>query len=366
MRILMIIDGLPGGGAEKTVLTLSSGLTELGHQVTLFSLRKVCDYAIPEGIDFQIVQDTCKKPWRKLTEIPRRARLLDRAIEKAERSGKFDVVFSHLHKTDRIVAHSRVLDRDKVWFCVHGMFSFSYLRHRSGLSRWFKHYKIRHTYENRNVVAVYGAVLHDLSEVLAIPLRRKAVIHNPFDIPEIQRLAEAPFEMQGQDYIIHVGRFHEHKRHDRLLRAFALSKIDASLVLMGKGSDAKINQLKQLAAKLGIENKIVFRPFETNPYPWIKGARLLVLSSDCEGFGNVLVESIICQTPPVSTNCPGGPAEILTGPLARGLTALTDESLAKTLAELYASPPVVDRETIASFGINAICQQYIALVDNQK
>ncbi|WP_165852726.1 glycosyltransferase, partial [Enterobacter roggenkampii] len=25
MRILMIIDGLPGGGAEKTVLTLSSG-----------------------------------------------------------------------------------------------------------------------------------------------------------------------------------------------------------------------------------------------------------------------------------------------------------------------------------------------------
>ncbi len=62
MRILMIIDGLPGGGAEKTVLTLSSGLTELGHQVTLFSLRKVCDYAIPEGIDCQIVQDTCKKP----------------------------------------------------------------------------------------------------------------------------------------------------------------------------------------------------------------------------------------------------------------------------------------------------------------
>ena len=219
MRILMIIDGLPGGGAEKTVLTLSSGLIEMGHQVSLFSLRKVCDYAIPEGIDFQVIQDTCKKPWRKLTEIPRRARLLDNAIKQAERSGKFDVVFSHLHKTDRIVAHCRALERDKVWFCVHGMFSFSYLRHRSGLSRWFKHYKIRHTYENRNVVAVSAAVLKDLSETLAIDLRRQAVIHNPFDIPEIQRLADEPYEMQGQDYLIHVGRFHEHKRHDRLLRA---------------------------------------------------------------------------------------------------------------------------------------------------
>ena len=90
-----------------------------------------------------------------------------------------------------------------------------------------------------------------------------------------------------------------------------------------------------------------------------------MLSSDCEGFGNVLVESIICQTPPVSTNCPAVLLRSLLAP-ARGLTALTDESLAKTLAELYASPPVVDRETIASFGINAICQQYIALVDNQN
>jgi glycosyltransferase involved in cell wall biosynthesis len=246
------------------------------------------------------------------------------------------------------------------------MFSFSYLRHRSGLSRWFKHLKIRHTYENRNVVAVSGAVLKDLSETLALNLRRKAVIHNPFDIPEIQRLADAPFEMQGKDYIIHVGRFHEHKRHDRLLRAFALSKIDTTLVMMGNGSDAQIRKLKQLAAELGIENKTVFRPFDSNPYPWIKGARLLVLSSDCEGFGNVLVEAIICQTPPVSTNCPGGPAEILTGALARGLAELNDASLAKTLADIYTAPPVVGDATIASFGINAICQQYIALVDNQK
>ena len=365
MRILMIIDGLPGGGAEKTVLTLSSGLTEMGHQVSLFSLRKVCDYPIPEGIDFQVIQDTCSKPWRKLTEIPRRAELLDRAIAQAEKSGKFDVVFSHLHKTDRIVAHSRVLDRDKVWFCVHGMFSFSYLRHRRGLSRWFKHYKIRHTYENRNVVTVSSAVLRDLTQTLDIAVRRQAVIHNPFDIPTIQQLANEPFEMQGQDYIIHVGRFHEHKRHDRLLRAYALSQIDAPLVMMGSGSDARIEQLKQLAVELGIENKVLFRSFVPNPYPWIKGAHLLALSSDCEGFGNVLVEAIICQTPPVSTNCPGGPVEILTGELARGLSEVNDEALAKTLSDIYRHPPVVDSDTIASYGINAICQQYIALVDNQ-
>jgi glycosyltransferase involved in cell wall biosynthesis len=338
----------------------------MGHQVSLFSLRKACDYPIPEGIDFQIIQDTCHKPWRKLSEITRRANQLDKAIEQAEQSGKFDVIFSHLHKTDRIVSHSRVLDRDKVWFCVHGMFSFSYLRHRRGLSRWLKHLKISHTYQHRNVVAVSGAVLHDLSSALGIKLRRTAVIHNPFNIPSIRQHADEPFEMQGQDYIIHVGRFHEHKRHDRLLRAYAQSNIDAPLVMMGNGSDAKIAQLKNLAAELGIAQKVIFRAFVPNPYPWIKGARLLVLSSDCEGFGNVLVEAIICQTPVVSTNCPGGPAEILTGPLARGLSDLTDDALAKTLSDIYTHPPALGSDTIASYGISAICQQYIDLVDDKK
>lgn len=35
MRILMIIDGLPGGGAEKVVLTLCQGMQQQGHDVSL-------------------------------------------------------------------------------------------------------------------------------------------------------------------------------------------------------------------------------------------------------------------------------------------------------------------------------------------
>lgn len=366
MRILMIIDGLPGGGAEKTVLTLSRGLVEMGHNVSLFSLRKVCDYPLPEGVDYQVIQDRCKKPWRKLTELCRRARLLDEAISKAQEQGKFDIVFSHLHKTDRIVAHTRVIDRDKIWYCVHGMFSFSYLRNRHGISRWFKRAKIRHVYENAQVVAVSNAVLHDLTENLGIHLKRRAVIHNPFDIQGIQQLAEEPFEMQGQSYIIHVGRFHEHKRHDRLLRAFAKSGIESQLVTMGNGNHKQIERLQVLATELGISDRVQFRQFVPNPYPWIKHARQLVLSSDCEGFGNVLVEAIICQTPTVSTRCPGGPSEILTGDLARGLSEMSDDSLAHTMQDVWHNPPVIDSSTISAYGIEAICQQYIALADTQR
>lgn len=75
--------------------------------MSLISLRDVCEYPLPEGLDYQVVADRCRKPWRKLTELSRRARQLDAAVVRAEQQGQFDLVLSNLHKTDRIVARSR-------------------------------------------------------------------------------------------------------------------------------------------------------------------------------------------------------------------------------------------------------------------
>jgi hypothetical protein len=49
MRILFVIDGLPGGGAEKVVLTLAAQFLRDGDRVSLISLRDVCEYPLPEG-----------------------------------------------------------------------------------------------------------------------------------------------------------------------------------------------------------------------------------------------------------------------------------------------------------------------------
>ncbi|MDN7206297.1 glycosyltransferase, partial [Klebsiella pneumoniae] len=87
MRILFVIDGLPGGGAEKVVLTLAAQFLRDGDRVSLISLRDVCEYPLPEGLDYQVVADRCRKPWRKLTELSRRARQLDAAVVRAEQQG---------------------------------------------------------------------------------------------------------------------------------------------------------------------------------------------------------------------------------------------------------------------------------------
>ena len=86
MRILFVIDGLPGGGAEKVVLTLAAHFLSQGEQVSLFSLRDVCDYPLPEGLDYQVIADRCRKPWRKLTELSRRASLMRQSRKQNSRA----------------------------------------------------------------------------------------------------------------------------------------------------------------------------------------------------------------------------------------------------------------------------------------
>ncbi len=338
MRILFVIDGLPGGGAEKVVLTLAAQFLRDGDRVSLISLRDVCEYPLPEGLDYQVVADRCRKPWRKLTELSRRARQLDAAVVRAEQQGQFDLVLSNLHKTDRIVARSRALRERNVWFCLHGVFSASYLGHRTGFDRWMKQQKIKRIYQGRNVVTVSDAVGRDLVEEFALRPAQLKTIYNPFDITALRAEAEADSERPDGDYLIHVGRFHPGKRHDRLLEAYAQSGIDAPLVLLGQGKPEQEQRLRQLAKTLHIDDRVWFKGFQKNPLPWIKGARMLVLSSDSEGFGNVVVEALLLHTPVASTRCPGGVTEILTGELARGLADLTSPALAQTMQSIYHNP----------------------------
>lgn len=363
MRILMIIDGLPGGGAEKVVLTLCQGMQQMGHSVSLFSLAKKCDYAIPEGVNYQVVLSDSRKPWRKLTELTRRANALDQAmIIEQQRRGDFDLVFSSLHKTDRIVARCRSINPAKLWFCIHGILSTSYLGHRKGLDRWLKRRKMASIYQGKNIVAVSQAISDDLQNHIGVTPANIAVINNPFDIKRLLQQADEPCEREGSDYLVHVGRFHSTKRHDRLIKAYALSGIQAPLILLGTGSDAQLAQAKELAARLGVAERVVFAGFQANPFPWIKHARLLVLSSDSEGFGNVLVEAMLCGTPVVSTRCPGGPAEILhNAGLEQALAEMNEQSLAEKMALIWQHPPVINQQALADYDIDPICQQYLAL-----
>jgi glycosyltransferase involved in cell wall biosynthesis len=344
------------------VLTLAEGLAARGHIVSLISLRDVLNYTLPENINYYVVQDSCKHPWRKLTDLRRRSQQLDKILLNIiANSGMFSLVVSHLHKTDRIVSRSRCLKKNNTWFCIHGIFSKSYLSNKKGLMRWLKILKIRQIYQNRNIIGVSDEAVIDLCQMFTIKPNKARVIFNPFDSASILAEANQPLTQAPAEYILHVGRFHPNKRHDRLLHAYSYSGIQSPLVLLGQGDSTAI---KVLATELGIGDKVIFAGFDKNPYRWIKHAKLLVLSSDSEGFGNVLVEALICRTPVVSTRCSSGPISILSGNLQKGLADLSPESLANTMREIYQHPIYALPEQLQKFELETICQQYLKLTLN--
>ena len=96
-----------------------------------------------------------------------------------------------------------------------------------------------------------------------------------------------------------------------MLHAFAqvASELDAGLVILGEGGLRAT--LEQDVQDLGLQGRVVLPGFHGDPTPWYQAADLFVLSSDFEGFANVVAEALACGTPVVSTDCPYGPAEIL-------------------------------------------------------
>lgn len=363
-HILLIIDGLPGGGAENVTLTLAKGLQQRDCAVTLLSLSDRLDYEIPAGVNYIVDHDTNSGPFRKTHELSRRAASMDRLLPGLfAEFGKPALVISHLHKTDRIVVRSRVLRECNVWYCVHGMFSRTYLGNKTGFSRWLKQKKVQKVYRNRKVITVSEAIGTDLIEQSGIRPEKLITIYNPFNIKEIENRAVQENPFAGEDYILHVGRFHQVKRHDRLLAAFALADLPAKLVLIGQGEAAVTHAIQEKITALNLQDKVVLAGFHANPLPAIKGAKMVALSSDSEGLPTVLIEALICHTPIVSTACPGGVAEIMSGALQPYLAEMNEQALAEKMRLAWQTPPQITAEMYSKFDYEKILDKYLSLAE---
>lgn len=83
------------------------------------------------------------------------------------------------------------------------------------------------------------------------------------------------------------------------------------LVLVGKGTLE--SRIMTKVNKLGLANKVLIVPYTSNPFMYMNKAKIFVLNSYYEGFGNVLLEAMACNVPIISTDCKSGPREIITG-----------------------------------------------------
>lgn len=102
--------------------------------------------------------------------------------------------------------------------------------------------------------------------------------------------------LAGRQYLLHVGSTIRRKRIDVLLRTFArISREFPQMVLARVGGALTAEQL-QLAADLGVSDKIVQTPHLSKEQlaAVYRNAALLLQTSDAEGFGLPVIEAMAC------------------------------------------------------------------------
>jgi N-acetylgalactosamine-N,N'-diacetylbacillosaminyl-diphospho-undecaprenol 4-alpha-N-acetylgalactosaminyltransferase len=153
------------------------------------------------------------------------------------------------------------------------------------------------------------------------------------------------------------------------------------LLLIGYGDN--LSAIKKQIAILNINEQVTIVENITNPYPYLISASAFVLSSNFEGFPNVILEALQARLPIISTDCKSGPREILSPNTDINKTVINDielgqygiltptkntDLLTKAMEILYADKKLYteyekkSQERIEAFSANTIYRQYIQLI----
>lgn len=171
------------------------------------------------------------------------------------------------------------------------------------------------------IVSISDGVRDDLINTYRVNPRLITTIYNFFDKEAIIKKSRALIcdesikdFIDGKRVIVNIGRLETQKNQELLIKAF--SKINDSkneFVLLIIGSGRLEEHLKSVAEECKLTAKIMFTPYMSNPFPLLKKAFAFVLSSDYEGWGNVLMEAMALGVPVISRDCLSGPREIIAG-----------------------------------------------------
>jgi GalNAc-alpha-(1->4)-GalNAc-alpha-(1->3)-diNAcBac-PP-undecaprenol alpha-1,4-N-acetyl-D-galactosaminyltransferase len=139
-------------------------------------------------------------------------------------------------------------------------------------------------------------------------LTRTATIPNPVLPPPVRK---TPNQATSR-LVVAAGRLVDQKRFDLLIGAFALvspAHPDWRLVIYGEGANRHL--LEQQIQAAGLSGRISLPGWAKALSERMAQGEFFVLSSEYEGFGNVIVEALAVGLPVVSFDCPSGPGEII-------------------------------------------------------
>lgn len=309
MSVAIYMHDLSGGGVERQSLVIADELRRQGISVTLVLHRKRGPLLDQVPADLRVVD--LNSP-RTVRDIPRLMRFL-----RAERP---DILLSNLDLNNiaALLAKAIAFSPTEVVICQHNPISASFVQCEGRLYRYVSALYWLLSPLISAAVAVSDGVADELQKISHLPASRVLTINNPVVGPDFPArsqddVAHPWFDQPDHPVFVTAGRLVVQKDQELMLRALALhrQRIASRLIILGSGPLR--DHLESVAGRLGVADAVDFVGFQLNALPFFRQADAFLLSSRCEGFGNVLVEALGCGTPAISVRCAHGPAEILAG-----------------------------------------------------
>lgn len=315
-RVAILVNSLLAGGAERFVSLI---LNELQNKFEfhLLLLDHIVEYDLPPD---QIVVDLAANGVRS-ADLANTLRLplIARHLKKYCADNQVQLVVSFLSRPNlaaclakRFGMNAKLLISER----THPSSNFPADRLRGRIARFF-------------VSSLYPAA----DAILTNSRGAKVALENDFGIKGNYRVTKNAIVLEdvgkqigepvedvdfNRFTFVCVAGFRLVKNHRMLIEAFhSLDHPDSQLLLIGTGYKDHgegfrvLKEIEELVVSLGLESRVLFLGQKTNPFKYLGKSDCFVLSSDLEGFPNVLIEALACGLPIISTDCPTGPREIL-------------------------------------------------------
>ena len=370
MKILMLTWEYPPrvvGGISKVVYDLSHRLINDGHEVTVVTYR---DGDAPyeeddKGVMVYRVDNYMIHPNNFIDWIMQlNFNMISKATELINKNGNFDVIHAH----DWLVTYAAKSLKNSFKIPLVCTIHATENGRNSGIhdetQRYINDTEWLLTYESSQVIVNSNFMKNDIQRIFGLPYEKINVIPNGVNLNKFSGVVRdydfrRQYAMDNEKIILYVGRLVYEKGVQHLIGA--MPKIlanyhDAKLVICGRGG--MLDELRQEAHNLGIDNKVYFAGYcdTKKVQKMYKCADVAVFPSTYEPFGIVALEGMLSGTPTVVSDV-GGLNEIVDhGINGMKSYAGNSNSIADSVLSLLFDAKLCD--TVSKNAIKKVKEQY--------